>query len=309
MAIYDETETYLGKKVVSFTIDTKADDLQEGVVYRLDQDYEAEESQTELFAHFMATVEPSSVESLIIGEWSEAFDEDPTDYITALVNNKDKFSNLTAIYIGDMTAEQSEISWIKQTDYTPLLTDYPKLTSLKIRGSSDLELSAVEHDNLEELTIECGGLPASVLKAIAESKFPALKRLELWLGTDEYGFDGDIDDVKGLVEQINPSRLDYLGLKNSEIQDEVASFVAEQPWVADLDTLDLSMGTLKDTGAEALFNSEYVKSLKKLDLHYHFMSAEWQEKLKTLPCEVDVSDEQEPDDWDGETYYYISVAE
>lgn len=309
MTIDNETKQYADKQVFSFTIDTKKDDLKDGVVYRLDQDYEAEESQTELFAHFMALVEPARVEALIIGEWAEAFDTDPKEYLDALVAHKDKFTNLKSLFVGDMTYEQCEVSWIQQTNFDALLATYPNLQSLKIRGSTELALSAFEHANLRELTIECGGLPSAVIDAIADSTLPKLTHLELWLGDEEYGFDGDIDTIKNLVSKIDPARLSFLGLKNSIIQDELAAFVATQTWVAELDTLDLSMGILKDTGAEALYNSDFVKSLKKLDLQHHFISAEWQKKLQSLPCEVDVSDEQEADEYDDEVYYFVAVSE
>lgn len=308
MTIDTETTHFAGKTVKSFTINTKESDLKTDVVYRLDQDYEAEESQTELFEHFMTLVEPASVEALVIGEWSEAFDMQP-DYVSLLITHHDKFSNLKALFVGDMTYEQCEVSWIQQTNYTPLLEAYPNLQSLKIRGSTELELTAFEHANLETFIIECGGLPAAIIDAIADSTLPKLTHLELWLGDEEYGFDADIENIKNLTCKIDPTRLNYLGLKNSVIQDDIASFVATQAWVAELDTLDLSMGVLKDTGAEALYNSEYVKSVKKLDLHHHFMSGEWQKKLKSLPCDVDVSDTQEADVYDDEVYYFVAVAE
>ena len=84
-------------------------------------------------------------------------------------------------------------SWIIQTDYNPLLAAFPQLRTLRIRGSSGLTLAPFAHDALEELAIECGGLPRDIADAIAGSTLPALKRLELWLGDDNYGFEGDAD--------------------------------------------------------------------------------------------------------------------
>lgn len=74
-----------------------------------------------------------------------------------------------------------------------------------------------------------------------------------------------------------------------------------------LKVLDLSMGTLDDEGAKALLENPKIKNLDKLDLHYHWISDELMEKLKELPIEVDVADQQDLDD-DPEDRY-VAVAE
>lgn len=70
--------------------------------------------------------------------------------------------------------------------------------------------------------------------------------------------------------------------------------------------LDLSMGTLSDEGAKALYENPKIRNLDKLDLHYHFISDEWIEKLKTLPLDIDTSDQQDGDDPDDR---YVAVSE
>lgn len=48
--------------------------------------------------------------------------------------------------------------------------------------------------------IESGGTPASAIRELGAMELPALERLELWLGTDEYGCDAKIDDVRPLLQ-------------------------------------------------------------------------------------------------------------
>ena len=69
------------------------------------------------------------------------------------------------------------------------------------------------------------------------------------------------------------------------------------------------MGTLGDKGAEALLNSTAIRSLRKLDLHYHFMSPKTAARFGSLGIEVDVSDQQSADSYDGEEHRYVAVSE
>jgi hypothetical protein len=73
--------------------------------------------------------------------------------------------------------------------------------------------------------------------------------------------------------------------------------------------LDLSLGTLSDAGAAALLSNPAIARLKKLDLHHHYCAPKMVAKLKALPIEVDVSDPQEPDVWDGEEHRFVAVGE
>ncbi|MGH8080732.1 MAG: STM4015 family protein [Lysobacter sp.] len=303
MTIGEYSQIYRGKRVVNFSIgDTPAGG---DVVYRLTQDYDSAESQRELLDSFLSQIDAANLEALIIGPWSEAHEESPSGYLDALIEYRAKLPALKALFVGDMTYEDCEISWIIQTSYNPLLAAFPQLQSLRIRGSSSLELQAFQHDALEELAIECGGLPPGIVDAIAGSTLPALNHLELWLGSDDYGFDGGIAPYQNLLGQIHPERLRYLGLRDSQISDELAVWLAQQPWLGALQTLDLSLGTIGDVGAQALAESEHLGSIERIDLSHHYISPEWQSKLQALPCAVVLDDHEDEDDGDR----YVAVAE
>ncbi|WP_137937889.1 STM4015 family protein [Chitinivorax sp. B] len=304
MTIGDHQTIFHGKKVADFRPDEPL--LLDTTVYRIAVEYDDETSVEDLLNQFLDLADKSKLDALIIGIWADAYESSPQPVLDLLVERSAELSALRALFVGDITYEECEISWIIQGRYKPLLDAFPQLEVLRIRGSSSLEIEPFEHANLRQLTIECGGLPSDIVNNLAKSRLPKLDHLELWLGTDDYGFDGGIKPYEQLLTTLDASRLRYLGLKDAEIADEVAIYVATQPWLAKLETLDLSMGTLSDIGAEALFNSEYVRSLKRLDVSHHYMSDAWMEKLTELPIEV-IADEQqeaEEDDW-----RYVAVGE
>jgi hypothetical protein len=307
MTVNETKDRYLDKPVVEFRMgDTIADPAAvRASTYRLSQDYDSAESQRDLLDSFLGQIDMTALDALIIGAWSEAHDESPHGYLDGLIERRAELPALQALFIGDMTYEDCEISWIIQGDYNPLLAAFPQLRSLRIRGSTQLKLEAFEHAKLEELAIECGGLPAGIANAIAGSQLPALRRLELWLGDDNYGFDGDVGTYARLLDAIDASRLEYLGLRNAQISDALAAHLAAQPWLGKLKTLDLSMGTIGDEGAKALCESAHIAGLGTLDLSHHYIGTEWQQRLKALPCKVVLDDAQDEDD--GERY--VAAAE
>ncbi|MEK3795711.1 STM4015 family protein [Paenibacillus sp. FSL R7-0204] len=277
---------------------------------KLSIDYDAFEEgkriETEI-ERLSSSPEAATLTSLTIGDWGQAYEQSSEHVVEALVKHNASFPALRKLFIGDMSYEECEISWINQTDLSPLLPAYPELQSLTVQGGTDLRLSQLQHDKLEELIIITGGLGKVVLADIAASTLPNLQKLELYLGVDNYGFDGGLEDLLPLIEPGKFPKLTYLGLKNSEIQDEIAAALADAPILDQLHTLDMSLGTLSDTGAEALLASERVKGLKLLNLSHHFMSDEMMLRLKNSGLPVDVSDQQQADDDDD--WRYPSITE
>lgn len=307
MTVNDTQAQYQGKPVVEFRMgDTIADPASvRTTAYRLAQDYDSGESQRDLLDAFLAQIDTSALDTLLIGAWSEAHDEGPKGFLDGLIERRAELPALRHLFVGDMTYEDCEISWIIQADYNLLLDAFPQLQSLRVRGSSSLALAPFTHEALQALAIECGGLPGGIARAIAASRMPALTRLELWLGDENYGFDGDLGLYAQLLDAVDASRLQYLGLRNAQISDALALHLAAQPWLGKLDTLDLSMGTIGDEGAQALCDSPYITGLGTLDLSHHYISDEVQARLKALPCKVVLDDPQDADDTDGDRYVEV----
>jgi hypothetical protein len=306
MPISEETVTFFNRTVTEYDPDD-AVVLSDDIVYRLSRDYDGEQSMPEMIDEFLGKIDPSKLDALIIGMWSDDSSDSSAEVVEALLKHAGALHNLRALFVGDMTYEECEISWIVQSDLTPLIKAFPQLEEFKVRGANELVFEPFTHATLKKFTIESGGLPSSVAQAVAASSMPALCHLELWLGTEEYGFSGDLALYQDLVAKLRTPTLSYLGLRDSEIADELAVWLAGYELVGCLSTLDLSLGTLGDVGAQALFNSPYVLKLKNLVLEHHYISDEWQDKLKTLSIAVDLSDPQELDEDDEDRY--VAVGE
>ncbi|MGW1274898.1 STM4015 family protein [Streptomyces sp. NPDC002491] len=288
----------------------------DAVAWRVGADvYDSDEKWTDAFARFCAAVDTTRVKALIVGAWEEAYEEDPGVVVEALTAARDRFPALRALFLGDMVGEECEISWINQTDVTPLLTAFPALEELGVRGGSGLSFPAVRHGALRRLVIETGGLPAEVVRGVAGSDLPALEHLDLWLGTPEYGGDSETADLEPILAGARLPHLRHLGLRNSEIQDAVAVAVAQAPVVARLEVLDLSMGVLTDEGAAALLDGQPLTHLKKLDLHHHYLGEQLQERVRQtleaagVEVDLDRGDAEEDAEDDGTVWRYVAVGE
>jgi Leucine Rich repeat len=102
-----------------------------------------------------------------------------------------------------------------------------------------------------------------------------------------------------------------LALRNSELADETAPLLAAAPLMQQptLETLDLSMGTLSDAGAQALLENPHVARMRRLHLDHHYMSEEMMRKLEALPLVVTMDDQQEADEDDDRSWRYVQVGE
>ncbi|SER08843.1 hypothetical protein SAMN04487983_101126 [Streptomyces sp. yr375] len=277
--------------------------------------YGSDGAWTAAFARFCDTVDTTRVKALIVGAWAEAYEESSAAVIEALVAARDRFPALRALFLGDMVGEECEISWINQSDVTPLLAAFPELEEFGVRGGSGLVLSAVTHGALRKLVIETGGLSAAIVRAVGASDLPALVHLDLWLGTPEYGCDSEVADLAPILSGARLPSLRHLALRDSEIQDAVAGAVAAAPVVARLEVLDLSMGVLTDEGAAALLGGQPLTHLKKLDLHHHYLSEPVKERVRQtleaagVEVDLDRGHAQEDAEDDGTVWRYIAVGE
>jgi hypothetical protein len=247
----------------------------------------------------------ASASAIVIGPWSLE-GEDAAPVVEALVSAAPRLPSLRAIFLGDIVVEEQEISWIAQSDVTPILEAYPELEILRVRGSEGLAFRPTTHAKLRELAFETGGLPAEVVTSICASKLPALEHLELWLGGFDYQRSTELSHLAPLLSRDLFPKLRYLGLKNARDADAIAAAVADSKIMGQLRVLDLSMGTLGYDGAEALLASPHVAKLEKLILAHHYLADVTQARLRALKIEVDLSD---PQGEAGEDERYHAVSE
>jgi hypothetical protein len=213
------------------------------------------------------------------------------------------------LFVGDIAQEESEISWIHQGDLSPLLSAYPRLRELQVRGGQGLTLGKLAHPALKRLVIETGGLDRSVVREVIGSRLPELEHLELWLGDDGYGANTNPEDFAPIFDGELFPKLKTLALRNCHYVDALAPVVAKAKILERLEKLDLSLGNLSDAGAEAFLDAPRIRRLKKLDLHHHYLSDEMMERLGGLEVRVELRDQCKADEWDGEPHRYIAVSE
>ena len=275
-------------------------------IYRITAEWEGP-NWSDLMAQYLENPEAANSRGLIVGAWmGDQYDRDSNVAVEALVNATAKLPKLHALFIGDIVGEENEISWIEQSNLGGLFATYPQLTHFGARGGNGLRFGRFDAPNLTTLIVETGGMNAKTATDILRSSMPNLEHLELWIGTEDYGRSVEIEMLAPLLSGNLFPNLRYLGLRNADIADDIATAIVNSPLLDRVETLDLSLGTLTDIGGRALLNSERVRNLKKLDLHHHFLSDELMAQLEALPLIVDVSGQE--DDEDGD-WRFVAVGE
>ncbi len=305
MTIDDHAAEFAGRPIEDFNPETGINNPN-GIAYAIRADYYTDESTiTDRLQPFFDDPRAGEVEAIVIGIWEEAFDTSSSVIVDALVAARDTLKNLKAIFLGDIHYQECEISWIQQSDVAPLLTAFPKLEHLKVRGGEGLAFSSLSHTHLKSLTLEAGGLSDEVIRQIGRSHLPALEHLELWLGTDNYGGTATVEDLDPILSGRLFPKLRFLGLKNAEIAGDIARALIGAPVVENIETLDLSMGTLTDADVEALGDSEAFRALGALELSDNYLTEEMLENLRGAGLNVLSTEQGDPDT----SWRYCSVAE
>lgn len=311
MAIHDNLTKFHGLDVIEFEAGMPLPDPTRTAV-RLTIRYEGEfKEYSDLWAEFIDTAGVETTEVLVIGNWASP-DEGPVPSVAAvelIVSSADRLPKLKALFFGDITSEENEISWIEQSDLSALWGAFPHLEELGVRGGTQLQLGAIKHARLKTLKVEAGGLPRGVVQEIGAADLPALEHLEIWLGTPNYGGDSEPADLAGILDGKRFPKLVTLALRNCEWADNLAAAVATAPILSRIKRLDLSMGTLGDAGVDALVASPAVRNLQHLDVSHHYVTDAGLAKLKALGVPFKADDRKKPESWDGREHRYVAVAE
>lgn len=309
MTIGSNLNTFKGKAIEFYNPETGISNP--NLVYKIGIDWDGHEEGKRvetLLESFANDPNASKVKEIVIGCW-DFEGGNSSELVAAFVKVKDKLPALQYIFMGDITYEETEMSWIENSLVTPILEAYPALLHFQVRGGNSLSFEKLRHSNLKTLIVETGGMSKSIIDEIIGANLPNLEHLELWLGDDGYGCDIAPADLKPLLEGVLFPKLKYLGLCNYYRQDELALAIAHAPILDRIETLDLSKGNICDEGGNALLNSPAITKLKKLDLSHHYLSNELMAKFKKLNVEINLDDQNEGDEYDGEVSRYIMVSE
>ncbi|MEH2097767.1 STM4015 family protein [Nostoc sp.] len=314
---FNEYQGYKGNNVTQFANRQVVEfDANVGIVefvnnaYALRFEYENHENLPSKLSRLLQEPNADKLEALVFGFWSEGSQTDSSSIVQALVDAKQRLTNLKAVFIGDLTSEDSEISWIQQSDVSPILQAYPKLEILQVRGGDRLQFSPpIRHNHLKALIVETGGLSRDTVAQICNMNLPALEHLELWFGSEDYGGDCWVEDLNPIIFAEKFPQLNYLGLRNSQFTDEIVSVIIGSPILDYISVLDLSMGTLTDAGAEELLNSQAINNLDILNISENFLSQEMIEKFSGLDVRVLANNQKEEDEDSYIDGRYCSVSE
>ncbi|MDQ3337113.1 MAG: WGR domain-containing protein [Myxococcota bacterium] len=233
------------------------------------------------------------------------------DYETVLkkIAKHEALTRLRTLYIGDVTQEEAECSWVNIGDVSKLYPQLKHLRHLTIRGSNDLKLGKIDLPDLRSLTIITGGLDKKNVAAIAAAKWPKLERLELWFGTDNYGGNCKVKDVAPILAGKAFPKLKHLGLRNCDFIDELAAAVPGSPIMKQIESLDLSKGTMTDDGVKKLVEGKAsLAHLRRLDLSDNYIGKA-STMAATITNAVRTRPQRTADEYDGAVYRYVALTE
>ncbi len=179
----------------------------------------------------------------------------------AKIIGKRSLPTLRKLIIGDFYYEETELNWSNAGDVSPIYKAVPNLESLTVR-SGTMKLGKLELPKLRELHIISGGLDKSSFKAILEAKWPHVERVTLQLG-EELKF--KLADLQPIFDGRLFPKVKHLGLGNSPQGDAIAQALATSKLAGQLESIDVSDGTMGDAGALALAAGKFPK-LKAIDI-------------------------------------------
>lgn len=180
----------------------------------------------------------------------------------------------------------------------PMYKAMPNLESLVLRSGS-MKIGKIDLPKLRELEILTGGLDKASLANICNAKWPHLEKLHVQTGDD-----GNIrlKDLQPIFDGKAFPKVKHLGLGNSPFADDICKELAKSKIAAQLETLDLSQGTLGDQGAAALAEGKWPK-LKSIDVSQSWLTKTGLASLKTIAKEIEGSKGQDDDGGDPENRY------
>ena len=171
--------------------------------------------------------------------------------------------SLSTLFLGDL-GPRTEV-----TASSGLMPNLPDLHRLTLRAETLSFPKRIELPELRELVIETGALHKKDTQRLCAAEWPRLQRLSLWFGDPDIGTTG-VEELKLLLAGGKAPALRHLGLRNCNFaQLLIAKLTSGKgaPLLAQLSSLDLSMGSLSDVSLEEMLaHQERFAHLECLDL-------------------------------------------
>jgi uncharacterized protein (TIGR02996 family) len=211
-----------------------------------------------------------------------------------------KLPTLRKLVLGDFISEETELNWSALGNLEPMYKAMPNLESLVLR-SGTMKLGKIDLPKLKELEILTGGLDKASLASICNAKWPQLEKLHVQTGDD-----GNIKlkDLQPILDGKAFPKVKHLGLGNSPYADDLCKELAKSKIASQIETLDLSQGTLGDQGAAALAEGKFPK-LKSINADESWLTKKGIASLKSIAKDVETGGKygQQDDEGDPENRY------
>jgi uncharacterized protein (TIGR02996 family) len=213
---------------------------------------------------------------------------------------------LRALYLGDFEREETELNWSQLGDASAMWPALGRLRELTLRSGS-MQLGEISLPELRSFATRTGGLSKANVRSIAHAHWPKLEHLDVQIGSRGYGSDVELADLRLLLEHVPPT-VRHLGVTNTEHANELMPLLAASPVLRQLETLDVSLGTLGAEGAETLLTQHArFAHLKKIDLSQSWLSNDVVDRIRAnLPQAVSTD---QNDDGGAADDRYIAAGE
>ncbi|MBA3503256.1 MAG: TIGR02996 domain-containing protein [Myxococcota bacterium] len=187
-------------------------------------------------------------------------------------------STLRTLALVDLPPGTAELVFANLADVTPLLDATPLLEELRLAGNH-VELERLALAKLRRLAIATSD--EAVLAVLAKAKLPALESLQLSSG------DAPMPPA-ALAKVLGPAwTATSLAITRTANTDQLVPYLVKSALLPKLARLDLSGGTLSDTGAGLLLAArDKVDHLAYLDLSGNTVSATMTKQLANLCADV-----------------------
>lgn len=186
--------------------------------------------------------------------------------VDALFDIGEQLPSLKALCIGDGKKN------ICLGDISLILKAYLNLEVLQICGGYDVDFSPLRHNHLKTLIIDAEDLNNQTISRICKFELPALEYLDIGIGNYRYNYKSSINVVMPILSGKLFPKLRYLGIRGGKDYNKLAAAIARSTIVRHLLVLDLSDGTLGDTGAQTLLNCPAIHQLHTLNLSKNYLT-------------------------------------
>ena len=121
------------------------------------------------------------------------------------------------------------------------------------------------------MTLSTHHLTAELIHTLINHELPALQSLDLSLKSAEEQTSIE-DSVQELILQLDAPRLKHLRIQQTPYSNRIARLLSKSQVLEQLETLDLSNGSLTDEGAQAIIEFRHCFShLQRLDLRHNWL--------------------------------------